>query len=417
MNRFWKLFLMFNLFTCVVLYAQVNMETPKKESIEWLDLCMTKTNGRNTFAADWGESTGNQVADQIKMALDEELDLSSFPEGFTPKEIGAKLGRHFISGKHFLYNGKWIHYAEVCTWLGALRYAQVANDQELIQLLKDRFDPLFTTEKQYLPIMNHVDLNMFGCLPLEFYKVTGDKQYYDLGMPYANTQWKVPSDVTTEGKAYAKKGLSWQTRLWIDDMYMITIVQIQAYRATGNKKYIDRAAKEMVYYLDKLQCSNGLFYHAPDVPFYWARGNGWMATGMTELLKVLPEKHANRERIMKGYLTMMENLKQYQGKDGMWNQLIDQTDCWPETSGSAMFAYAIITGVKKGWLDKKEYTPIARRAWLALVSYIDENGDVREICVGTGKKNDKQYYYDRPRIAGDYHGQAPYLWCATALIE
>ena len=31
--------------------------------------------------------------------------------------------------------------------------------------------------------------------------------------------------------------------------------------------------------------------------------------------------------------------------------------------------------------------------------------------------NDKQYYYDRPRITGDYHGQAPYLWCVTALME
>ena len=120
---------------------------------------------------------------------------------------------------------------------------------------------------------------------------------------------------------------------------------------------------------------------------------------------------------MKGYLTMMENLKKYQGRDGMWNQLIDQPDFWPETSGSAMFTYAIITGIKKGWLDKKVYTPIARKAWLALVSYIDENGDVRETCVGTNKKNDKQYYYDRPRITGDYHGQAPYLWCATALME
>ena len=359
----------------------------------------------------------NQVAGQIKVVLGEELDLSSFPEGFTPKEIGAKLGRHFIPGEHFLHGGKWIHYAEVCTWLGALRYAEVAEDQELIGLLQKRFEPLFTTDKTYLPIMNHVDLNMFGCLPLEFYKVTGDKRYYDLGIPYAETQWKVPVDVTTEGKAYAKKGFSWQTRLWIDDMFMITIIQSQAYRATGNKKYIERAAKEMVYYLDELQRPNGLFYHAPDVPFYWARGNGWMAAGMTELLKALPENNADRKRIMKGYLTMMENLKKYQGRDGMWNQLIDQPDFWPETSGSAMFTYAIITGIKKGWLDKKEYTPIARKAWLALVSYIDENGDVRETCVGTNKKNDKQYYYDRPRITGDYHGQAPYLWCATALME
>ena len=53
----------------------------------------------------------------------------------------------------------------------------------------------------------------------------------------------------------------------------------------------------------------------------------------------------------------------------------------------------------------------------ALIPYINEEGDVTEVCIGTNKKNDKQYYYDRRRIVGDYHGQAPILWCCFALIE
>lgn len=353
----------------------------------------------------------------VRPELKEVAEFTDFPEGFTPKEIGARLGRHFIPGEHFLHGGKWIHYAEVCTWLGALRYARIAGDNELIDMLEERFKPLFSTEKAYLPPMNHVDLNMFGSLPLEFYKVRGDKKYYDLGMPYADTQWQLPANATPAEKAHAEKGLSWQTRLWIDDMFMITIIQSQAYRATGDKKYIDRAAREMVCYLEELQRPNGLFYHAPDVPYFWGRGNGWMAAGMAELLKALPEDNADRERILEGFHKMMQSLKEYQGKEGMWNQLIDQPDCWPETSGSAMFAFAFITGVKYGWLDQEEYAPAARKAWLALIPYINEDGDVREVCVGTNKKNDKQYYYDRPRVAGDYHGQAPYLWCATALME
>jgi len=265
--------------------------------------------------------------------------------------------------------------------------------------------------------MNHVDLNMFGSLPLEFYKVTGDKRYYRLGLPYADTQWQVPSEATAEAKAWAKKGYSWETRLWIDDMFMITIVQAQAYRATKNPKYINRAAKEMVMYLDELQKPNGLFCHAEDVPYFWARGNGWMAAGMAELLLALPGNNSYRARILEGYRKMMKNLKTYQGTDGMWNQLVDEPGFWPETSGTGMFAYAMILGVKHGWLDAKEYTPAARRAWLSLVNYINANGDVTEVCVGTNKKNDKQYYYDRPRVAGDYHGQAPVLWCAYALLS
>jgi rhamnogalacturonyl hydrolase YesR len=51
--------------------------------------------------------------------------------------------------------------------------------------------------------------------------------------------------------------------MWIDDMFMITAVQAQAYRATGDTVYINRAAREMVLYLDSLKCRTVFFYHAP----------------------------------------------------------------------------------------------------------------------------------------------------------
>lgn len=343
--------------------------------------------------------------------------LKNFPEGYTPDEIGRRIAYRFVTEKHALHAGKWIGYPETFYWNDSLKYAAAAKDKALIKLLQARFEHLFTTEKELLPIKNHVDLNMFGSLPLELYWVTKDERYKELGLPYADTQWEVPEDAKPSEKEWAEKGYSWQTRLWIDDMYMITIVQTHAYKVTNDSKYIDRAAKEMVMYLDELQRPNGLFYHAPDVPFYWGRGNGWMAAGMAELLRYLPKKHKDRPRIMEGYLTMMKSLKEYQNPEGLWNQLLDDPECWTETSGSAMFTFAFITGVKNGWLDAKEYAPAARKAWMALVTYLTEKNQVREICVGTNKKNDKQYYYDRPRRTGDFHAQGPYLWCVVALME
>ena len=341
--------------------------------------------------------------------------FDSFPKGSEPDAVGKKLVQRFVSSNHMLSGGKSIHYAEVCTWYGALRLTQVVGDKELVRKLQERFEPLFGTEK--LPTMHHVDYNMFGCLPLELYQITKDKRYYDLGMPYADTQWVLPENATENQKTWANKGLSWQTRMWIDDMFMITIVQSQAFKVTGNQEYINRAAREMVVYLDSLQMPNGLFYHAPDVPFYWGRGNGWMAAGMTELLRTLPSSNPDKAHIMQGYLKMMESLKSFQSATGLWNQLIDAPDCWIETSGSAMFTYAMIVGVKQGWLNEDEYGPVARKAWLALVPFINADGDITEVCVGTGKKNDRQYYYDRPRKTGDFHGQAPVLWCSYALLE
>jgi unsaturated rhamnogalacturonyl hydrolase len=342
--------------------------------------------------------------------------LTGFPKGHSPEEVGKLLAYHFTSNKP-PEEGKWINYPHVCVWNGALMFAETTKDQELIKLLQNRFEPLFATKKEKPPVQNHVDWNMFGSLPLRLYQVTNDKRYFDFGLPYADTQWEIPGNAKPEQKAWAEKGYTWQTRLWIDDMYMITVVQTQAYKATGDMKYLDRAASEMVMYLDSLQQPNGLFYHAPDVPFYWGRGNGWMATGMTDLLRCLPKDHKDRPRILRGYQTMMRSLKRYQRRSGMWNQLLDERDCWVETSGSAMFTYAFITGVKQGWLPAKEYAPAARKAWMAMTGYINENGDVRDVCEGTNKKNDKQYYYDRARRTGDYHGQAPYLWCAFALLE
>jgi rhamnogalacturonyl hydrolase YesR len=82
-----------------------------------------------------------------------------------------------------------------------------------------------------------------------------------------------------------------------------------------------------------------------------------------------------------------------------------------------MFTFAMITGVKTGLLDAATYGPAARKAWLAVVGYIDQNSDVTQVCEGTGKLNDLGYYLARPRRTGDFHGQAPILWSASALLR
>jgi rhamnogalacturonyl hydrolase YesR len=248
---------------------------------------------------------------------------------------------------------------------------------------------------------------VFGVVPFEIYIQTKDQRCLRVAQGIADTQWRNPTPA----------GLTPQTRMWIDDMYMITSLQVQAYRATIDRTYLERAALEMVVYLDSLQQINGLFYHAPDVPFFWGRGNGWVAAGMTELLTELPENHPRRARILEGYRKMMATLLKYQDANGMWHQLIDKPDAWPESSCTGMFTFAMITGVKNGWLDEQTYGQGARKGWLGLVKYINEAGDVREVCEGTSKKNDQQYYLDRKRNVGDFHGQAPILWCATALLR
>ena len=338
-------------------------------------------------------------------------EFSNWPAGTSPQEIGNRVAERYISSNYANlireHPTPTIIYPEVCTWYGALTFAQLTQDTDLTQRLIKRFAPLFGEKASLIPKPNHVDNTVFGTVPLEIYIETKDPKYLELGKSIADAQWQDPT----------ADGLTSQTRYWIDDMYMITAVEVQAYRATGDRKYLDRAAHEMSVYLDKLQQPNGLFYHAPDVPFFWGRGNGWVAAGMTELLRSMPQDHPERTHILNSYRKMLATLLKYQNQDGTWNQLVDHPEAWPETSSTGMFTFAMITGVKNGWLDEKTYAPAARKAWLGLVHYIDAKGDISNVCEGTNKKNDLNYYLTRARNTGDLHGDAPILWSASALLR
>ena len=66
---------------------------------------------------------------------------------------------------------------------------------------------------------------------------------------FAERQWEKPGPRDAypwyfelppleERMAWWEKGYSAQTRLWIDDMYMITFLQTQAYRITGERRFV-----------------------------------------------------------------------------------------------------------------------------------------------------------------------------------
>lgn len=345
--------------------------------------------------------------------------FSKWPAGTSPAEVGKRVAENFLARKLEVEESKrkFVIYPEVCAWYGSLTVAQLTNDANLKSRLIRKFEPLLTTEgSKMISPDAHVDMRVFGTVPLEIYLQTKDPKYLDLGKGLADKQW----DKTTPD------GITAEARYWIDDMFMITAVQVQAYRATHDSKYIDRAALTMAAYLDKLQQPNGLFFHAADSPFYWGRGNGWVAAGMTELLRSLPKNHPRRARILTGYRKMMASLLKFQNEDGLWRQLVDHPEVWAETSSTGMFTFAMVTGVKNGWLPAKSYGPAARKAWLGLVKHIDKDANVNDVCVGTNKANAEvgtdretqlKYYLDRPRRTGDLHGQAPVLWSATALMR
>lgn len=333
--------------------------------------------------------------------------FNNLPADCNPKYIGDKVARNFLKRDIYTINGK-IVYPEICVAFGALRFADATGDKVLEQQLIDRYKILLTPAGEAMIATNrHVDFHVFGVLPLEIYLLNGDTNWLALGLAKANDQWIDP----------LPSGLTRESRWWVDDCFMVGSLQIQAYRATHDPKYADHAAYELADYLDKLQQPNGLFFHATTSPHYWGRGNGWFAAALAEVLSSLPPEHPKYGRLMDGYKKMMAALKQYQAPSGCWRQLVDNDQAWDETSCTGMFTFALIVGVQHGWLDAKDYAPVARRGWIGLCRHIDENGDVHDVCIGTNEKDDVNWYLNRPRKTGDPHGQAPALWCAWALLQ
>ena len=357
-----------------------------------------------------------------------------------PERTAAKLAELFLSTSPDLYKpqgyrggkayggSELVHYSVVSLWVNALECAHIAGDTNLVQRLVAAFEPAYGAKKIWMNDYRHVDLSIVGAIPLEIAILTGDKRAKELGLMYADRQWEEPREGLDWGERWYdaipladrhanwKKGFTPETRLWIDDMYMVTFLQSQAYRLTGDRKYIERAGKEMCMYLEKLQRPDGLFDHAPGAPFAWGRGNGWMAAAMAMNLRHLPADSKWRAPILKGYRKMMSALLKWQRPNGLWGQLVNDPESYDETSATAMFAYAFAEGAKAGVLNG-EYKAAVEKAYAALVARLDEYGNLPDVCVGTGWKNDRHHYLTRPRCIGDPHGQAPLLWLCGALMR
>ena len=322
----------------------------------------------------------------------------------TETQVGRELAEaaivDLLARDYMLYEVgevRALHYAEVCAAMAAARIGGTEDVRALARrYARDRV-PENTA--------NHVDANVFGILPLELYLRTGEERQFAWGMDFADGQWRgVPED-----------GLSTQTRFWIDDVWMIGSLQVQAYRAMGTGAYLDRAALTASAYLAKLQRPNGLFYHGPAAPHFWGRGNGWVAMGLAEILSELPAANRHRSRLVEGFHRMVDTLLNLQGDDGMWRQLLDHSDAWPETSCTGMFGYALSVGLRCGILDGSGVRAARDRAWAGLSAYVRPDGKVREVCAGTGQEDSVEFYLSRPRVVGDMHGQAALLLFAGSL--
>ena len=210
--------------------------------------------------------------------------------------------------------------------------------------------------------------------------------------------------------------------LWADDLYMSVPFLAQMGVLTGEHRWFDDAARQIIQASERLQDkSNGLWDHSwfentsPDPKFFWGRGAGWAMMATAELLSVLPENHPLRERVLEIFRRGAQGVVAAQGGSGLWHQLLDKTDSYLETSASAMFVFSLARGVNRGWLSPV-YAPVAQAGWQALTTRVQADGRIEGICVSTTAAYDAVYYYNRPTDLGAMQGYGPTLMAGAEMI-
>ena len=261
-----------------------------------------------------------------------------------------------------------------------------------------------------------------------------------MGVQIMETMLRHPDQVTQADKDVAARIADWilnkQDRLpdgtlwrsktlggtvWPDDLYMGCPFIIRWAKFTGEKKYLDDAASQIIHQAELEQDADGLFYHGYDVaakkhsPFKWGRGNGWVTVATVEVLSALPENHPDHAKLIAILKKQIDGLKPVQAPDGMWRQVLDHPELWEETSCTAMFTYGIARAVNRGWLDAS-YMDMARKAFAGLSKNVTADGVVNETCEGTNIGQDLDFYANRKRPNDDLHGRGPVLLAGTEIL-
>ena len=238
----------------------------------------------------------------------------------------------------------------------------------------------------------------------ELAEATGDRRYSDLIVQVADRYQAVP-----RGTAPPPCDPDFRT----EDMFMAGAMLGRAFSITGERRYLDILTR---FLLDgEIQQDDGLFRHCRSAPYFWGRGNGFAALGLTETLTYLPEDHPDRDAVLAMYRRLLEGMRNVQEPSGMYPEVLDFPGSYHEFTATCMAGYAMARGLRLGWLDES-YRESLRMAWQGVSERVDDNGDVVDACISTGVQENLREYLHRPAVFGfDDRSGSMALWFAVEM--
>ncbi|MDO4327337.1 MAG: glycoside hydrolase family 88 protein [bacterium] len=335
------------------------------------------------------------------------------------------------SGKPSTWN-----YIDGCMIKAIIELYHITGDQKYLDFA-DNFIDYFVQEdgsiKSYNPLEYNLDNVNAGKTLFDLYKLTG-KEKYRKAIDTVYSQLKGQPRTST-GNFWHKK--IYPNQIWLDGLYMGQPFYMQ-YELEYNdgKNCMDSYQQFLNVYRLMRNDKNGLYYHAYDDSResfwcdkvtglsnnFWLRALGWYAMALIDTIDIMPDSlKEQRDELTRIYKELIDAMLKYQDESGMWYQLVNLGGIEPnylETSGSAIYAYAIMKSVRLGILDESYYAYGEKAFKGTCDKYLsEENGELQlgGICLvaGLGGKDKRDgtfgYYMGEPIVKNEAKGVAPLI--------
>lgn len=265
------------------------------------------------------------------------------------------------------------------------------------------------------------DCGAMGAAVIEVYQLDKKKEYFDYVNKAAN---HIMNNQIRLSDGTLCRTFPHPMTVWADDAYMATSFLTQMGKLTGDNKYFDEAAKQLINIDQYLWCAEKqLYYHCYYTDLqrngvaFWGRANGWIAVSLANLIDAMPANHPKRTQLISLLEKQIVGFSRYQNANGMWNQLVDKSESYDESSVTAMYVYAVAKAVNNGWIGEN-YTSIAKAGWTILKEQeITPDGRFTNVCVGTGISDDLPFYYNRPVGDNEKHGLGLIIDTAVEMMK
>src|SRR3954464_15419911 len=261
---------------------------------------------------------------------------------------------------------KWVYdYGVILNGMKSLW--QTTGDKRYYDFIKRGVDAFVNddgTIKTYKVDEYNLDQVRMGSAVLMVYRVTGQAKYKKAADLIRSQLKDHPR--TKEGGFWHKKIYPYQ--MWLDGLYMAEPFYAE-YSITFGENNWDDIANQFIWAEQHMRDDKtGLLYHAWDeskqqhwankqtgrAPMFWGRAMGWYAMALVDVLDYFPKDHPKRTELISILNREMTALQKVQDKkSGLWWLILDapgRDKNYLEASSSAMFAYAMTKGVRKGYL-------------------------------------------------------------------